>query len=134
MMKCLSAILFGILIPFMASAQCTEPEAKDDGWQVAGAASAGFDPATLCDIGPRFINMAEADIHVVLVALHGKLVYEHYFVGEDHQLGRPLGVVKFDAETKHDLRSITKSVIALVLGIEIGEGRVGGVDTPVLAH
>jgi CubicO group peptidase (beta-lactamase class C family) len=134
MKKCLSAILLGVLIPFTALAQCTTPEAKDDGWQVAAPASAAFDPTTLCDIGPRFTGLTEADIHAVLVARHGKLVYEHYFAGEDHRLGQSLGVVKFDADTKHDLRSITKSVTALVLGIEIGKGRVGDVDTPVLAQ
>jgi CubicO group peptidase (beta-lactamase class C family) len=134
MTKRLSAILFGILIPFTALANCVEPAAKDDGSQVAAPASAGFDPATLCEIGPRFTDMAEADIHAVLVARHGKLVYEHYFGAYDHQVGRALDVVRLDAETKHDPRSITKSVTALVLGIEIGKGRVGGVDTPVLAQ
>lgn len=72
-------------------------------------------------------------MHAVLVVRHGKLVYEHYFAGEDQRLGRSLGVVTFDSVTKHDLRSITKSVTALVLGIEIGKGRIGGVATPVMA-
>jgi CubicO group peptidase (beta-lactamase class C family) len=129
-------ILLGLLLPVVAVAQktpCGAPPAMNDGWEVASPDAAGFVPATLCGIGPRFTAWTEADIHSVLVMRHGKLVYEHYFTGEDQQYGRPLGVVKFDAETKHDLRSITKSVTALVLGIEIGKGRIAGVDLPVLA-
>jgi CubicO group peptidase (beta-lactamase class C family) len=40
--------------------------------------------------------------------------------------------VNFDAATRHDLRSITKSVTALVLGIAIGKGQIAGIDEPVL--
>jgi CubicO group peptidase (beta-lactamase class C family) len=68
----------------------------------------------------------------VLVVRHGKLVYEQYFTGADEKLGRPVGVVTFDAVTKHDLRSIEKSVAALVLGIVIDQGRMPGIDQPVL--
>src|SRR5271169_6264284 len=129
-------ILLGLLLPVAALAQeppCGAPAAMNDGWVVASPDAVGFVPATLCGIGPRLTAWTEADIHSVLVMRHGKLVYEHYFAGEDQQYGRSLGVVKFDAGMQHDLRSITKSVTALVLGIEIGKGRIAGVDLPVLA-
>jgi hypothetical protein len=47
--------------------------------------------------------------------------------------GKPLGEVAFGPESKHDLRSITKSVIALLLGIP-NRARLGvkSADTPVL--
>ena len=133
MTRGIAAVLFGILLPIAALGQgaaCGAPETKDDGWQVAAPDTVGFNAPMLCGIGPRFTALTEANIHSVLVVRPGKLVYEHYFTGEDQQLGRSLGIVKFDAETKHDLRSITKSVTALVLGIEIGKGRIGGVDAP----
>jgi CubicO group peptidase (beta-lactamase class C family) len=113
-------ILLGLLLPVAALAQeppCGAPAAMNDGWAVASPDAVGFVPAMLCGIGPRLTAWTEADIHSVLVMRHGKLVYEHYFAGEDQQYGRSLGVVKFDAGTQHDLRSITKSVTALVLGI-----------------
>jgi hypothetical protein len=53
---------------------------------------------------------------------HGKLTHEQYFTGAGEKLGRPVGIVTFDAATKHDLRSIEKSVAALVLGIVIKLG------------
>jgi CubicO group peptidase (beta-lactamase class C family) len=112
---------------------CGTPLAKEDGWQVASPAATGLDPATLCGIGPRFQAWTEANVHSVLVIRHGKLVYERYFTGPDERLGRPAGIIKFDAMTKHDLRSITKSVVSLVLGIAIGKGQIASIDQPVLA-
>ena len=69
-------------------------------------------------------------MHAVLVVRRGKLVFEHYFAGDDDRLGRN---VAFGPETKHDERSVTKSVTALVLGIAIDRGWVKSVDEPVLS-
>ena len=143
------AILLALLLvlaPLAATAQsgpaadCGPPAAADDGWQVAAPEAVGLDPATLCAIGPRFKAWTEADVHAVLVIRHGKLVYERYFAGLDELVGQPIGapssleVVNFTAATKHALRSVTKSITALILGIEIGKGKIAGVDRPVLAQ
>jgi CubicO group peptidase (beta-lactamase class C family) len=55
----------------------------------------------------------------VLVARHGKLVYESYFDG--------------DASTLRDTRSATKSITDVLIGIAIGEKKLSGVDARVLA-
>jgi CubicO group peptidase (beta-lactamase class C family) len=135
------AILLGLLLlfaPIVAIAQattpCGAPEAADDGWQVAAPADAGFDAATLCAIGPRFQARGETNLHAVLVVRHGRLVYEHYLVGDDQPIVGPAGKVSFDVRARHDLRSITKSVTALVLGIEVGKGRIAGIDKSVLSQ
>src|SRR5450631_2726489 len=129
-------LLLFALASFPAGAQsapqpdCSAPPASD-GWQVAAPDAVGLDPKTLCGIGPRFKAWTAADIHSVLVIRHGKLVYEHYFTGADERLGVSVGPVAFDAATKHDLRSIEKSVVALVLGIVIQQGRMAGIDQPI---
>lgn len=115
-----------------APPDCGTPAGLPDGWQLATPDAVGLDPAMLCGIGPKFQAWTEADVHSVLVIRHGKLVYERYFTGPDERLGRPLGTVTFDATTKHDLRSITKSVVSLVLGIAIGKGQITGVDQPIM--
>jgi CubicO group peptidase (beta-lactamase class C family) len=124
------------LSPLAAAAQpaapCEPPAAANDGWAVAEPSAVGLDAATLCAIGPSFTSWKDANVHAVLVIRHGKLVLERYFTNTDERLGRPLGAVAFNAETLHDLRSITKSVTALVLGIAIGKGEIPGVDEPVL--
>jgi CubicO group peptidase (beta-lactamase class C family) len=109
------------------------PPVLADGWEVAAPETVGLDPTPLAGIGPRFQAWTEANVHAVLVIRHGKLVYERYFTGADERLGHSVGTVTFNATTRHDLRSISKSVTALLLGIAIGKGQIAGVDQPVLA-
>ena len=133
----LVGLLFGA-VPIAAFAQsspptdCGIPATLSDEWDVATLDAVGLDPATLCAIGPRFQAWQEADVHSVLVARHGKLVYERYFTGLDERLGHSVGTVAFNAKTKHDLRSITKSVVSLLLGIAIGKGQIAGVEQKVM--
>jgi CubicO group peptidase (beta-lactamase class C family) len=115
-----------------APADCAAPATADDGWEVAAPETVGLYPATLCQIGPRFSEWKDGDINSVLVVRRGKLVYEHYFANTDEEYGRPLGTVAYNATMKHDLRSITKSVTALLLGIALDKGQITGVDQPVL--
>ncbi len=130
--------LWFALTPVAAFAQsgpspdCGTPATLSDGWEVTTPDAVGLDPATLCGIRPHFQAQTSTNIHSVLVVRHGKLVYEQYFTGLDEHLGRPSGTVTFNAETKHDLRSITKSVVSLVFGIEVGKGRIAGVDQKVM--
>jgi len=112
---------------------CHEPAAMDDGWTVAAPADEGFDPAKLCALGPALEAEPERNAHAVLVVRHGTLVYERYFAGEDERWGRPLGRVPHDAATKHDLRSITKSVTSLLVGIAVDRGWIKDIDAPVLS-
>lgn len=44
----------------------------------------------------------------------------------------PIGVVSFTADVKHDLRSLSKSVVSLLVGIALGEGKFPPLDSPVL--
>ncbi len=41
--------------------------------------------------------------------------------------------IPHDAETKHDLRSITKSVTSLLVGIAVDYGWIKDIDAPVLS-
>lgn len=110
------------------------PAELDDGWRVARPEHQGMDGAMLRGIAARFTAGAEAHAHAVVVARHGALVYEHYFTGEDWRWTSPLGVVGFDAATRHDLRSITKSVTSLIVGAALDRGWIEDLDTPVFSY
>jgi CubicO group peptidase (beta-lactamase class C family) len=106
--------------------------AQADDWQIASPADAGFAP----DLGERLdaaIRRGElANLHAVVVARRGRLVLERYYAGRDERRGEPLGVVTFGPEVKHDLRSISKSIVGLLYGIALAEARVPAVDQPIV--
>ncbi|MEV4510372.1 serine hydrolase [Dactylosporangium sp. NPDC049525] len=71
-------------------------------------------------------------LHAVVAVRGGRTVLEHYGEGEDFAWERSLGVVRFGPDTLHDVRSVTKSVTALLYGIALGDGRVPGPLAPLL--
>lgn len=110
---------------------CGAPSSIDDGWEIASPDSVGMDGAQLCTIAARLEQRA-TKVHSVVVVRHGKLVFEQYFPGYDQPWGQPEGQHEFTATTKHDMRSATKSVTSLLVGIAIDRKLIAGVDEPVL--
>jgi len=72
------------------------------------------------------------NVHALLVDRSGQLIEEAYFPGEDEKRGFPLGRVDFTADTMHDARSISKTVVALLYGIALAEGIVPALDQPAI--
>ncbi len=116
-----------------AQTGCGEPSAGQDLWKVGPPESAGLSSVTLCPMVKWLGDWKQSNVHAVLVARHGVLVFEHYFTGSDERLGRGVGEVAFGPETKHDERSVSKSVTSLVVGIAIDRGWIKGVNEPVLS-
>ena len=109
------------------------PIVSEDQWQVATPESVWLDGAKLCALAARFETWKEANLHGVVVARHGKLAFEQYFQGFDPKARNGPGIIDFNATTTHDLRSMTKSVTALVLGAAVGRGIIADVDQSVLS-
>ena len=81
------------------------------------------------------VDAGEVDgLHAVVVVRGGRTVLEYYGEGADFAWGRSLGVVRFGPETLHDLRSVTKSVTALLYGTALGDGLVPEPGAPLLAQ
>ncbi len=124
------------ILPPLALAQdgCGLPNAGTDQWLVAAPDSVGLASAALCPMIMWLDESKESNVHAVLVVRHGMLVFEHYFSGSDEAWGRAIGNIAFGPEVRHDERSATKSVIALLLGIAIDRGLIKGVDEPALSY
>ncbi|HEX8662633.1 MAG TPA: serine hydrolase [Beijerinckiaceae bacterium] len=131
-----AALLWGGVAPAQAPAAepaaCGAPAARDDGWAVARPEDEGLDPGPLCGLAVRLAAPDRPNLHSVLVARHGRLVFEHYAAGEDERWGRPLGRVEHGPDDLHDQRSVSKSVTALLAGIAVGRGLLPGIDGPVM--
>jgi len=74
------------------------------------------------------------NLHSVVIQQGDKRVAEWYFSGTDERRGEPLGQVIFNAGTLHDVRSVTKSIVALLFGIARDEGLVTTLDAPILEY
>jgi CubicO group peptidase (beta-lactamase class C family) len=92
-----------------------------------------MDGELLRGIAPHFEAWTDANAHAVLIARHGKLVYERYFTGDDWAWATHLGRVAYHAGLKHDLRSITKSITSLLVGVAVDRGWIKNLDEPVFA-
>jgi len=115
---------------------CGVPAARDDGWPVAFVDQDKLiDRNALCGMADRLA--ANANVHAVLVARGGKLVFERYFRGDDEIPGRIFGTrvetLTFDADTLHDMKSASKSVMSLALGIAIDRGLIRSVNEPIFS-
>ncbi|RVX45898.1 CubicO group peptidase (beta-lactamase class C family) [Nonomuraea polychroma] len=67
---------------------------------------------------------AAPGFHGLVVMRGGEVVLERYGAGVDYRLGDSLGHVVFDRDTLHDMRSVSKSIVALLYGIALGDGLV----------
>jgi signal peptidase I len=111
------------LVVLLAAGRCTvtaqsssSPESRNDGLITAAPESVGVAAKPLHDMDAAVRAGEFKKIGSVLVARHGKLVFEDYFDG--------------DAGTLRDTRSATKSITDMLVGIAISEA--GGVDARVL--
>jgi CubicO group peptidase (beta-lactamase class C family) len=112
---------------------CGVPVARDDGWPVAaGNEDKLIDRGALCRMADR-LAASSANVHAVLVARGGKLVFEQYFRGPDEINNRRVRNVDFGVDTLHDTKSVSKSVASLALGIAIDRGLIRSVDEPIFS-
>jgi hypothetical protein len=79
-------------------------------------------------LNARLDELTRADrlpgLHGLVVMQHGELVAEWYGTGEDFRWGQPLGLVASGPDVLHDMRSVSKSIVGLLYGIALAEGRV----------
>src|ERR1700730_12106520 len=99
------------------------------------AGQTGFAP----ELGARLDDLVRrgraAHVDGVVIARAGGLDLERYYDGTDTIRGRgqPSAPMSFGADTLHDLRSVTKSIVGLLYGIALASGKVPRPDEPLFA-
>lgn len=90
------------------------------------------------DLDERFEIARQAgtlpNLHGVVASRKGRVFFERYLPGTDSARARPLGTVRFGPETLHDLRSVTKSIVGLLYGMALADGKVPQPDAKLLDH
>lgn len=120
-----------------ASQPYQRPPQLEDGWQVGAPEDLGL-------AGEPLERMTEAlrrddypNVHAVLIAKGGRLIYEEHFeatawIWEEGQ--RVATMARFDRDALHEVRSVTKSVASAVFGIAMESGAIGSVDEPLFDY
>lgn len=127
----------GAMPSLAAETSCAVPANIGDGWEVSTPRSSGFDAQALCAVLAG-VKSGEANIHSVIVERHGRLVAELYRRGPDTSMKFLLGLnlfasnADFGPATLHDIRSVSKSVIGLLVGIAKQKGEIKSLAIPVL--
>jgi CubicO group peptidase (beta-lactamase class C family) len=101
-------------------------------WRTVSPAEAGFADDLEARLDKAIAEKRVWNLHGVIIVRNGRLVLERYFDGQDDARGRPLGMVSFNADTLHDLRSASKSIVGLLYGIALAAGRVPSPDEPLM--
>ncbi|TGL21258.1 class C beta-lactamase-related serine hydrolase [Leptospira bourretii] len=121
-----------------AKENCAKPITFSD-WEISNSTESGFDDTKFCQL-VKEISSDQSEFHSFLMERHGKLVTEIYNTREDHSFNKRYGLrfpfdgeTKFDTNTLHDVRSVSKSVVSLLFGIAIDKKIIDGVDTSVLS-
>ncbi len=107
-------------------------------WLPVDPADAGFAPAFGARLDQFIFTGQARNVHGVIVVRRGRLVAERYYEGDDQvriEGGRTKQErVAFSPGHPHELRSVTKSIVGLLYGIALADGKVPALDQPLLAQ
>jgi CubicO group peptidase (beta-lactamase class C family) len=97
-------------------------------FMTASAGRAVASPTIAADIERRLAQLQSdgrvSGLDALLVAKGQQLVFEHYETNDDEIWDTPNGRVTFGPTVLHDVRSVSKSVVGLLYGIALAEGKV----------
>ena len=105
---------------------CGVPQDIHDGWAITSADKQGLKTALLCAMDEGIRGGKLANVDDIIVIRHGVLVYESYY-DYPHQLN-------YDATSRHNGYSMTKSVVSLLVGIAMDRGLIKDLDAPIASY
>jgi CubicO group peptidase (beta-lactamase class C family) len=97
-----------------------QPQQRNDGWNTQNFLSQNIDSTRLYQLFSQ-LKGGEHKVHSILLVKDNQLIVEEYFSD-------------YDATKIHDLRSTTKSIRALLLGIAIEKGFVNDINDPFIKY
>ncbi len=100
--------------------QYTQPSAEN-GLPSGNLKGTGLDDKFLTTMVEKIVDGKYPNVHSILIAKSGKLVFEEYFY-------------EYGKDSLHELRSATKSFVSALVGIAIDKHFIESKDQPVLAY
>jgi CubicO group peptidase (beta-lactamase class C family) len=126
-------VLSGGAAALMAPWLGTLSAAADELMPIAPA-DAGFAGDLAARLDKAIAGKRVWNLHGLVVLRNDRLVLERYFEGKDQARGiGDIGHVAFKSDTMHDLRSCSKSIIGLLYGIALQQGKVPPPEAPLFS-
>jgi CubicO group peptidase (beta-lactamase class C family) len=107
--------------------QYSVPEKTNGGWDVASMADEKIDAGLIKEMFERIGDQSYKNIHSVLLVKNGKLTVEEYFSGQNSSGQSQM----FTRDTLNEMKSATKSVNSILVGIAIDRHLIRGVDEKI---
>src|SRR5271170_2825355 len=112
-----------------------KPSRHSDGLPVDAMYNNGMDTGIIVAFTKLILDNTYPNIHSMLILMHGKLIYENYFAGEDEIVSKGhAGYVDHTIDDLHDCRSISKSFTSACIGIAIKQGFIKSIDEPIFPY
>lgn len=112
------------------------PVELNDGWTIGNLTESRISPEPLLELIEEIQADTFPDVHSVLIAHKGKLVFESYFPGYtfDYE-GKDFrgSWIEFGSETLHNVASVTKSITGILVGIAIDQNCLPDLDASVFS-
>ncbi len=132
--RALAFLLLILLVSCNTQLKSTHSELSDDSdaeFQKGYLVENGIDSLKIVSMENAIKKGAYPNIHSVLLLKNGQLVFEKYFKGEDEEWGEALGIIEHHQDSLHDVRSISKSVVAACTGIALQQGKIDSVTQSI---
>jgi len=110
------------------------PAKLEDGWLVGSPAGHGSILQSSRTCGGASSRASSITSMPSLSRVMVYFVYEQYAAGQDQNGLEPATHATFDATTRHNGNSMTKSVTSLLVGIALERGWIKALNTPVLDY
>lgn len=112
----------------------SKPIQTFDGIAIDDLLSVKIDTSKIIQLTKQILGDSFPNIHSVLIAKDNKLVYENYFDGKDESWGSNLGYANHDLHKLHDIRSISKSIVAACIDIAIQQNKIKSIDESIFNY
>lgn len=117
-------VVFVFLVSMICFGQNTykysQPKKLDDGWKTNNLHSLKIDTELVYRLFNQ-LNTRKSKVHSVLLVKDNEIVIEEYLNGHSSSMN-------------HDLRSVTKSIRSILMGIAIDKGFIASVDDPIFEY
>ena len=118
------ALIVGLSLVSAQTTGRTPYEIKPIGeakWSQEKPTGPGIDPAAIDSLYQEMAREPHHDLKAIVIVRSGRLASEHYFNGDS-------------ADTLHDIRSATKSVTSLLMGMAIQKGLIRSVNDSIALY